>query len=188
MQQRMTFSFLFCFLFLYLLFVIGTGGDTLEHLLYSTSRQSSTKPRTFYHSNREILDKSSFVAAYYSKIFRERGREASKKDGSSGALEALELLKHANLLYPQNSTRRDITHMLLQISRDKHPGSMFGSSSFKDLIDDWMETDDLAYEEILLVGLELHFDKSYERAMTIYQYIIESKRYEKLNQPFYKYD
>ena len=126
------------------------------------------------------------MAAYYSKIFRERGREASKKDGSSGALEALELLKHANLLYPQNSTRRDITHMLLQISRDKHPGSMFGSSSFKDLIDDWMETDDLAYEEILLVGLELHFDKSYERAMTIYQYIIESKRYEKLNQPFYK--
>ena len=80
---------------------------------------------------------------------------------------------------------KDITRLALRISRD-YSESIFESTLFKDSLNAWMDMDDLAYEEMLMIALELHFDKSYTKAISIYKHIIESKKYENFDQPIYK--
>ena len=158
---------LFPFSALLLLPTVSRGRDVLDHISAYSAEPTSWKT-SFGSSNRDIMDKSSFIAAYRAKTYAEMAGEVSRTMDGTNAIEALRLLLHAYSLYPHVSTRRNITRIVLQISRDERLESTFGSITLKNSLNDWMEMDDLAFEELLLVALELHYDKNYARAITIY--------------------
>ena len=176
---------LFFLLFVFFILATSKSQENVEHYFPTSAAQPTSRSAPFLSSNRDILDTSSFIAEYHAKGYIKEAREASSTDDGNGALEAIRLLQHAYSLYPQESTRKDITRLALRISRD-YSESIFESTLFKDSLNAWMDMDDLAYEEMLMIGLELHFDKSYTKAISMYKHIIESKKFETFDQPIYK--